>query len=65
MAVSSIIFYALYWGAPIATFVIALILAGIARKKPMKLVWLIVGFLGAGAYYTWFEFGVILGLNLG
>lgn len=58
MAVSTIVFYALYWGVPAIIFLVMLILAGMSKKKPMKFTWLIVGFLGASTYYAWFEFGV-------
>ena len=58
MAVSSVIFYALYWGVPLLIFVVMFTLAGKSEKKPMKMTWLIIGLFGAGAYYAWFEFSV-------
>ena len=43
MAASSLMFSALYWVLPAAIFFVMLILEGIVKKKPLNLIWLIVG----------------------
>lgn len=60
MAVSSTVFYALHWGVPALIFFVMMLLAARAQKKPLKLLWFLIGALGAMAYYGYFEFGVKL-----
>ena len=43
MAASSLMFSALYWVLPAAIFFVMLILEGIVKKKPLNLIWLVVG----------------------
>jgi hypothetical protein len=58
MQVSLAVFYTLYWGIPVLIALLAVAIAVKLPSKKIKGLVIVAGFIGASAYYFWFELAV-------